>query len=497
LPPKGLRVAILFSLVIANFLILSFPYFVKWCIVPVGWDAAWYVRNMRLIADQGLLALFEKTGGINFYCVFEYFLSSIFHVSFTLTEKVLPIVIGVSYSLVNFKIVRKFSKSWKLPLIAMGLSIVAFNTARMVQDLHRNLFCFLLVQVALFLILPDILENASRKKAACFISLMVLAGISHVETFALAILALFLLLLFYLRKHLSKKTRLLFIYIAIPSLLVFLLESPFLLNYLKGAVFLDQSIKFSYEAWIALPWSYFISLGGALIPFYVIGLYHSLSTSIKNQKEQLLFLISFWNLVIISCSFIPWFGIKIPGYRFLLLATVPVVSTIGFAKFLAYKNLNKKKTALSIVLIALAVATQISYISNNYNPWISNSQYEKLMWIANNKRDDPCTFVLYFDGGETTHLVVEMYGFWIEAVVGSRTNVYFGEISYLLRSESTPSENQFMNETSFAFWSMMKNFTLKNEIYLIKDWYNTTSADQEYLKKVSEGIYQVIVDTTR
>jgi hypothetical protein len=448
---------------------------------------------MRLIADQGLPALFEETREINFYSIFEYAISLIFHAPFVLTEKVLPIVIGVSYSLINFGIVRKFSKSWKLSLIAMGLSIIAFNTARMVQDLHRNLFCFLLIQIALFLVLPDILENVSRKKVGLFILLLVLAGISQMETFALVMLALFLLFLFYLRRHLFKKARLLFIYIAIPSLLVLLLEYPFLLNYLKGAVFLAPSIKFSYEEWIALPWSYLISLGGALIPFYVIGLHHSLSTSIKNQKEQLSFLISFWNLVIIGGSFIPWCGIKIPGYRFLLLATMPVVATMGFAKFLTFKDLNMKKTALSIGLITLAATTQVIYISNNYNPWLSNNQYEKLMWIANHRKGDPCTFVLYFDSAETTHLAAEMYGFWIKAVVGSRTNVYFGEVSYLLRSPllPTPSENQFMNETSFVFWTMMKNFSLKNEVYLVTDWYNITEVDQKYLEPVYEGIYIV------
>lgn len=480
-------------MVIANFLIFSFPYFVNGYTVPIGWDAAWYVRNMRLIAEQGLPPLFEETREINFYCILEYFVSLIFHISFMLTEKVLPIVIGVSYSLVNFKIVKKFSKSWKFPLIAMGLSITAFNTALMIQDLHRNLFCFLLVQIALFLVLPDILEHASKKKVALLMLLFVLAGISQMETFALVMLTLFLLLLFDLRKHFFKRTRLLFICFAVPSLLVFLLEFPFLQNYLKGSAFLDSSIAWSWDKdWVALPWSYFLSLGGALIPFYVIGLYHSLSTSVKNQKEQLLFLISFWNLVIIAGSFIPWFGIKIPGYRFLVLATMPVVSTIGFAKFIAYRNLNRKKAALSIALITLAITTQILYISINYRYWLSNNQYEKLNWINNNKKDDPCTVVLYFDSGEVTYPVAEMYGFWVKAVVGSRTNVYFGQISYLLSSKPTPSGNQLLNETSNAFWNMMKkNFTLGKEIYLIDDWYNGTDVDAKYLKPVYEGVYLV------
>jgi len=82
---------------------------------------------MRVIAEQGLPAFFEKTGHLNIYIIFGYFVSSVFNISFMFTEKILPIILGVSLSLVNFQIVKKFSKSWKLSLLAMGLSIIDFN----------------------------------------------------------------------------------------------------------------------------------------------------------------------------------------------------------------------------------------------------------------------------------------------------------------------------------------------------------------------------------
>lgn len=486
-------VIVFFLLIVANFLILLFPYLIDGYIVPIGWDTAWYVRNMRLIEEQGLSALFRETRELNFYSIFEYFLSSTFQISYTVTEKVLPVTIGVLCSLVNFQIIKKFSKSWKLSLIALGFSIVAFNIARMVQDLHRNLFCIFLIQIAIFLILPDILENTSRKKTILFIFLLVVAGISHMETLAFTMVYLLLLLILFVRKPPLAKIKLILICIVIPSMAVFLLESPFLLNYLKGAVFFDASIKFSYEEWVALPWNYFLSLGGPLIPFYIIGLREGVLECRKNQKQQLLLMITLWNIIAIGGSFIPWLGIKIPGYRFLLLTTEPVVATIGFAKFLSYRKLKVEKVALSTAIITLALVSQILYIAYNYNAWLSNDQYERLTWIAKHKREDPCTFVMYFDNGEQTYLTAEMYSFWIKAIVSSKTNVYFGEISYLLKGEPTnSSENKFLNETSFAFWAMMNNFTLENEIYLSDDWYTISQFDEEYLEETAyKGVYKV------
>jgi len=205
------------------------------------------------------------------------------------------------------------------------------------------------------------------------------------------------------------------------------------------------------------------------------------------------FIIPLWNLVVIACSFIPWLGIKIPGYRFLLLATVPLVATIGLSKLFAEKSLKLKSLLILITLIVLTITVQIVISSINYRSWISNSQYEKLTWIGNHKQNEPCIFVLYFDKADHTHGVASLYRNWIWAAIDSRTNVYFGEVNYLLRGEPTPSENLYVNRTSHDFWNDIENFTLNGTlIYLIEDWYNTTALGQNYLEKVDhEGIYRV------
>ncbi len=490
--PRNIRVqATIFLLITLNFIILSFPYYVKGYIVPFGWDTAWYVRNIRLVVEQGFPAMFQETREINFYCVLEYFTYSAFHTSFVLIEKILPLIIGVSFSLVNFMIAKKFSKSWNLSLLAMGFSVIDFNIIRMVQDLHRNLFCFLLIQIGLFLVLPDLLEKNSKRKVVLFVVLLVLAGISQMETLAFVVFVLSLLFLFYLRERSFKKAKLLAIFIAVPTLLVILLELPFLPNYLRGTIFLDPSIKFTYEDFIAPYWGYFTSFGSALFPFYFLGLFYISSNFIKGQRDHFFTLILFWNLVAIVCSFIPWFGIKIPGYRFLLLITTPIVSTFGIAKLFSKRHITLKKLAFVTVLVVLTVTTQIAYVSANYKSWLSNNEYEKLTWIANNKKDD-CTFVLYFDNARVTYNMAEMRRFWVQAIVGTRTNVYFGEVNYLLLLQPTFSENEYLNKTSLDFWSAMKNFTLENDVYLIDDWYNITDADKQYLEETAcKGVYQV------
>jgi hypothetical protein len=462
-------------------------------ITPVGWDTAWYIGNMRVIAEQGLPAFFEKTGQINFYVIFGYFISSVFNISFMLTEKILPIILGVSFSLVNFQIVKRFSKSWRLSLLAMGLSIIDFNIIRMVLDLHRNLFSFILIEIALFLVLPDLLEKVSKKKFCLFVVLLVLAGLSQIETFALVMLALSFLLVFYRWRRLFKRVKLLLLCIVVPCLLVILFESPFLVTFLGEHIVFNPAFSFSYENFVTQPWDYVVSLGSALIPFYVVGLHTSLSTYVKNQKGQMPFIIPLWNLVVIVCSFIPWLGIKIPGYRFLLLATVPLVSTIGFAKLFAEKSLKMKKLLILITLIVLTITIQVIIASINYRSWISNSQYEKLTWIGNHKQDESCIFVLYFDKSEWTHGVALLYRNWVWAAIGPRTNVYFGEVEYLLDSMPTPSENQYVNKTAHDFWNALEDFTLNETlIYLIEDWYNTTAFGQDYLEEVDhEDIYRV------
>jgi hypothetical protein len=490
------RIAIVFSLIAFNFLIFVLPYYVNDYAAPVGWDTAWYVRNMRVIADRGLLTLFEKTHEINLYVIFGYLISSIFHISFATTEKFLPIIVGISFPLVNFQIVRRFSKSWTHSLLAIGLSIIDFNIIRMVTDLHRNLLCFILVEIALFLVLPDLLDKVSKKKTGVLIILLVLAGLSQMETFAVVMLTLFFLFVFYVWQQSYHKAKILLFGTIVSFSLVILLEYPFLPTFLTEHLVFSSMIEFSYERFVAQPWSYLLSLGSGLIPFYIAGLHTSLSTGIRSREGHVPFIVPLWNITVIACSFIPWLGIKIPGYRFLLLGTVPLLSIVGFSKLFAEKSLKLKRLVILIMLSALVITVQIVNFSVHYKPWISNSEYEKLTWIDNYKQSDPCIFVLYFDQAEYTYHVADLYRNWVLGLVGARTDVYFGNVEYLLDPQPgpTPSESHYVNMTSWNFWNSMENFTINGtSVYLIEDWYEITPYPA-YLKQVDDGVYQVEID---
>jgi len=491
------RSSVVFLLAILYFFVLTAPYYVWGHVPPVGWDTPWYIYNMRLLAEQGPYSLFEKTPGINLYSVFGYVISSVFRISFVDIEKFLPIILATSFSLVNYKVIKRMTKSWKLSLLAMVFTIFDWNILRLATDLHRNLFSFLLVEIALFLLLPDILEQSSKKKVTAFSILLTVSGLAHLETFALATLVLFILFLFYLKWRLFQEAKILLLCILLSSLLVIVFEIPFILRYLEGHPLLNASQSSAPR--FAYPWDYFISLGVALIPFYVVGLHMSFS-AFQGKSEKSFLALPLWNLVLIAGSFLPFLITTVPGARFLFLVTIPPLATIGYTKVCTKKSL-KFKTAVLLIVTLSAVILRIAYLSTSYLPWISKDNYEKLLWINDDKQDKPYIFVLYFDKTQWTSGFAELNRHWVWALSGTRANFYFGKVENLLNNEPTRSDIDYINSTSYYFWNELENLTLKNaRIYIIAEWYEApinpdnfnldpTSFDLTYIKE--QGVYRI------
>ena len=491
-----------------DFVILLLPYYINGYEPPVGWDTPVYIRHMNVIAERGFFQFFQYSQGINFYSVFAYLFSLFFQMSFVVTEKVLPIALGVGFPLMNFQIVRRMYRSWKLEVLVLTLSIVDFNVMRMVVDLHRNLFCLILVQVALFLFLPEMLRNPSKRKAVIFILLMTLAGLSQIETFGLAIVTLSLLFVFFLLQRSFPEAKLLLLLTIPLSFLVIVFMFPFLETFLETAVYFNPAFKFSYEAWVATPKEYFAFLGHMLIPFYILGLGTCLLTYMKNRDEPLFFVILVWNLFLVVGSFLPWFGIKIHGWRVLVLTTVPVLSTIGFGKLTKFTTtfevrlkrwgIRLRYSFLACILVVSVLSTTMFYVdgvSAFYKPWISNEDLEKLTWINSYMdQDKPHIFVLYFSYGKWTKGVADVFKGWVKAIVDPKCQVYFGKVKNLLYLVPTKSSNPYVNQTAYSFWRRLEEdqLTLKgSSIYIIDDWYSLTPDSQSYLTRIYPGVFQV------
>lgn len=480
-------------------LVFILPYLINGYVIPVGWDTAWYVRNMRLIEEQGVFSLFARTREINLFCILEYTFASIFNIPFILTAAIVPIMIGLLFPLVNFQMVKGLTRSWKLALVAMLFTIIDYNAVRMTGLLHRNLFCFLLIQIAVFLVLPGFLTKPSKKRFFILTLLLVIAGLSQMETFAMVVFMLFFSLIFCLKKRLLNTAKLLLLCMLTSVLVVILFEAPFFPMYIQGNIFLNSTVQWHRQNFIADLPSYLASFGAGLILFYITGLYDLLKRASKNPQEYQYLFIFLWNVIAIAGSFLPVFGVRIPGWRFLLLVTMPPVAALGFKKlFLQKGSLTKKKTLIlalaSVILIAVNSIVIIEIQSRIYRPWISEEEYRKLMWISNASQNDPnIIFVLSFDKGSHSFDWAELYRRWIWAVIGTTTNVYFGDVEFLIKSQPTDFENKFLNITSHVFWNELEDFTLNNaRIYTIEEWYQL---NETYLVEVDEsGIYFMELD---
>ncbi len=493
--------------ILLNLLIFLLPYYVNGYESPVGWDTPVYIRHMKVIEKYGFLYFFQYSNGINFYSVLAYLVSSIFQLSFMTTETIFPLLVGLGFPLVNFLVIRKLYRSWKLELLVLTLSIVNYNVMRMVVDLHRNLLCLLCIQVALFIFLPDILKNHSKKRIGIFIILIVLGGLSQIETFILATTTLSILFAFFLWQRELPRAKLSLLLAIAPLLLVILFMSPFLEVFLQKAVYFNPTYGFSYEAYVATSSDYFSYLGFLLIPLYILGLGACLQRYLKNREENLIFTILLWNLLVLTGSLLPWLAIKIQGWRVLLLTTVPLSATIGFAKFTRFitafeLHLSGLKTRLGysllvFVLIASVLSTAMYFaegVTTYYKPWISNDNLKKLTWISSYiDQDKPNIFVLYFNFGEWTKGVADVRKGWVAAIVSPNCQVYFGKVISLLYLTPTKSDNPYINQTAYSYWSeIFKNQqTLRGyAIYLIDDWY-TLTLDSNYVTEIYPGVFQV------
>jgi len=491
-----IRILIILSVIVLDISIFVLPYVFYGYTVPVGWDKPWYIRNMRLIEEQGLFTFFQEVHQVNAFSVLQYAVSSIFNISFMLTATIVPIALAFAFLLVNFQIVKKLGKSWQLSLLAMALTIIDYNVIRMVgASLDRNLFCLLLIEIALFFVLPKLLVKTSKKELGLFVLLQVLAGLSQMETFALSSLVLAIFFIFCMKQRSLQRAKLILLCILIPLALVVLFNAPFLPKFLESHIALNSSVRPERQSDFAHPIIYFLSLGSGLILFFIVGLHRTLQNYLKNRSASLPLLILLWNFVVIIGSFTPLLGLRIPAWRFLLLITVTPLAVIGLADFFAKESLTIQKMLIIMTLVTITCTAIVVNQYVTYRPWISDEEYGKLVWIRDNKQNSSFVFVLYYDKGErVTYEWAELHRRWVWATISTKTNVYFGEVGCLLESKPTTYEDWYKNRTSYVFWDDLKNFSLnESQIYLILDWYEAP-LDYEYLREVNNGIYSVETD---
>ena len=477
---------------VLDLVVFIFPYLIHGYAVPVGWDKPWYIRNMRLIEEQGILSLFREIGQVNLFSTLEYAVSYVSGASFMLTAGVVPIICAISFLFVYSRITQKLTKSLHLGIFSMILTIIDYNLLRMVgTSVDRSLFTFLMIAISLFIVLPQLLEKPSKIHLAMFSILQILAGLSQMETYGINLLVLAIFVVISLKTYPLKRIRIVLLGTLIPLVFILAIQLPYLPEFLETHIINPSSSPWRpIEGEIAHPVSYLLSMGSGLIAFFVSGLHKTLQTVRKDKERSLLLLIFLWNVVVIAFSFAPIVGLRIPGWRLLLLATVPPIATIGFSEFFLKKSLSVKRI-LGILGVAAITCTILAVNQNvNYRPWLAREELAKLDWIASNKQSDSVIFILYYDFGEDTMLWAELHRNWIQSIVGTGTRIYFGEVGFLMHSEPTPSSNFHVNYTSYEFWGKMKEVSpAYSENYLIVEWYEA-SIDSRYSREVARaGVY--------
>jgi len=483
---------LLLTFLVMNPIILFLPYWVKGYKFPVGWDTPWYIQNINIITNKGLYAFFEERNQILLYSALEYYMSTLFHISPITLEIFLPIVMGASLTLINYLMIKQLYNSKKLEFLILTFSVLNVNTMRLVCDLHRNLLSLIFVELSLFIVLPKYLRKLTKKRGAILILLLILGGFSQMETFFLAIVTLLFLFIYSLSVKSFDRAKHLSLVTFVSVLVIILMNSPFLSVFLSKHMTLNWTFNPQNFSALTLKIEDLRFLGGPMIPFYFIGLFLSIK-KYRKKREDLLLLLFVWNVLLLLCSLLSFFGVILHSWRLVLLTTVPIMSTISLISFPKSIKIRDRNLDVAILFI-LILLTFIHYVYNtqaNFHPWISNEAYDKLVWISTLNRTNPSIFIIYFNYGKWTSGNILLYRDWVKAILGSDTGVYFGQVNALFLGLPTPYSDKTTNQTSYRLWEHVSSLKInKSDIYLIDDWYPV--ADQTCLPEIYPGIYNPV-----
>lgn len=485
--------------------------------LPVGWDTPYYAGQTSRIMRQGVLPFLRES---------EYYNVGYSIVSSTLTtlglspltvEIVLPIALAICLVLESGALVKGVLKDREIAAYATLFSACWFAVYRLSADLHANLLglVFLLAASRFFLVNYG-REKSTRVGWLWFSIITFLASFTHIET---TIFFTFILLASLLQFCLLTPTKarlkrtlagiLLILLPALPGIILYVERVIHLLSYTQGTMLSNAQISpFFWAACL-----------GPLIPLEILGFYLILGSNFtrKRNLEYNVF-ISSWALTSISFALAHYVlpGAQIFSERALILFPTPLLAATG-VKAILWLRLNRsidplqfthgRATSVCLVFALFISSTVITYTYTSpfyFKVNITDSAYEKLLWLSNNHRSKRSPIFLFNDYDQWAGGLGDMYNNWVEAIYGEHYS-YLGHLHFFLATKETPFTSKVSQQISAIFLERMTkdgvfhaSEPFRHEAILVTDFYLPSPLPkyyEDFLEEIHEGIY--VLNTTK
>ncbi len=414
--------------------------------LPLGWDTASYLGEVRMIITQGFLPF---AGSAHYQHILYPLVASIpvnLGISPNLAEMILPVVFSVALALTIGYLSLTASGNALIGALSATFAAGWFGLYRMGADFHSNLLAFFLLVLAATFLFRTRSEGTRGSYGVAFVSVTILASFAHAETTAYFLLIWFLTFVVWDAIACATKLwrRTLFL-LAIAALAV----SPEMALLVQNAVDLTidpKGLAFRYP----IAPIFWLQVIGPVAVLAVAGLTLAFMLAIRDWERG--FYAAFvlvWGLTSVGIGslayIIPSFPIAFSD-RVLLLFPLPLTCSITsywlWRRFVSpnSRHLLRSATLLFIAIPLVTAPAVYAYATPaHFRTYIDASTYSDLVWLEAHAGDGKPIFVYSFPD-ECAGLLTNLYEGWVSATVGSHL-AYMGRLESLLLGEITPFSN--------------------------------------------------------
>jgi hypothetical protein len=440
-----------------------------------GWDTPFYAWHAKIVIQYGPWYLMQLQSYTNLYTELLALVGFISG-SVVLTQRILPIVLGMLAILFFMTISYKISKSVKVAGLTAILTPLTVGTLHLISEYHRNQMAYLLGLFTFLLLAPESSGTVSNRRYLIFFLLSLASATTGFETFALFSLTLILVAII-----VKDWKRLIFLLSS--SLLVtgiLLLVFP---NYLD--VYYFQSAPKSVSAKTNLSFEYvvFWTIGSwILLPVAFLGLI-SLYRAARRKETRSVSLpvfVLFTVLLLTSIVLIVTGDTELNRLagRGILLLPIPIILALGvepmvkavrrLAKKITQEETNERtltykdrKRTSSKIAVLLSVMMIMSLAYTSYEalkiimvPFVSVSGYSKIVAVRPYLQNYTEAPIFMFNGSSLWNS--DLYRAYIGIEIGEHL-AYFGDLKNMV--ELRPTVFQFPGGPEGAFAGQIANAT--------------------------------------
>ena len=435
----------------------------------LGWDTSTYVWWAEEVYLYGALSLILQ-GFPNLY-ILSLAAMGILVGSASLAERILPFIVSAPLGYAYYRFGVEVTLSRRLGYIGALLGGLSVNTLRLFSDLNRNMLSFGLIMMIGVLMSAELKPGKfswrvmKRKAFLLWLPLLAVAAYTQVETYAVLMLTMFLLFVWYRN---SRNIVLGSLFIAMPIIVSLPLTWSFLLNYQSGLNLLGLPAP---TPSFALANSV-VFLGGLALPWTLLGLTSLIRKArIGNPSARFLVL---WLLSLLMLSPVS-LVLGLPIIRLLFVVPVPALSVAGIMPSVRYGSILSRaiskrlhvasrgrvqiRPSASMIIIILLVASTFltSAVSADtfLRPYVAGSDIDRLVEASRLVQElgyrQP---ILVMYGSQAADLNSIYRAYFSIQIPDSLA--YYGKLQYLFTLPSPGQVYQFQFDPSYEQASALK-----------------------------------------